>query len=302
MFPLRRAVVAVTTLLVATQLGWATPAWAARGITVTPSTDLIEGQQVTVTGSDFSPNALIGICEGVVSATPSRNDCSYSQKTGRASTSGDFSLSLTALQQFTTLTLGREVHCWVENICVVLAAEIDESSLPDINLIPGTAVYSAPLTFLHVQPDLRIRRLSDDAIRFDDQYLSMIKDEWAVNTTTPPRNFSYAIQVQNDGNVTDALTVRGFDATPRNTVPSPDISVRYFCAWQDVTSQVLSETGFTFPHMPPGAFGKLSLQFLVSANAPVDAKSHQAIAVTSGLAPHTFLEDAIHLGVRVVAP
>jgi hypothetical protein len=183
-----------------------------------------------------------------------------------------------------------------------LAGEIDTSRLPDINLIPGTTVVSAPLTFHHVQPDLRIRRLSDGAIRFDNQYLSMIKSEWAVNTTTAPGSFSYAIQVQNDGNVTDALTVKGGDATPPNTVPSPDIRVRYFSSYQDVTSQVLSGTGFTFPHLQPGAFGSLSVQFLVSANAPVDAKSHQAITVSAGLSPNTFLEDQIHLGVRVVAP
>jgi hypothetical protein len=86
---------------------------------------------VTIAGGGFSPSALVGICEAVVSATPSRRGCGYSQNSGGASTSGDVSLSLTALQQFTPPSLGREVQCWVENICVVLAGEIDTSFLED---------------------------------------------------------------------------------------------------------------------------------------------------------------------------
>src|SRR4029077_19445397 len=95
------------------------------------------------------------------------------------------------------------------------------------------------------------------------------------------------------GDSNDALTVtaRAVQFT------SPHITVRYFSAWHDVTSQVRS-TGFTFANLAPGAFGMMSVQFRTAAGAPVDAKSHQFVVAKS----HGVRVDAMKVGVRVVAP
>jgi hypothetical protein len=182
-------------------------------------------------------------------------------------------------------SLGRTVNCWSES-CVIGAAETSN--------VAGTATYSAPLTFVHVQPDGRIRRLSDSTIFGDDVYNS---DGSSGQTVThaigPGGNWSFAVQVQNDGERTDDITV-----TASPILSSPDITVRYFAGWFNVTSYVTG-AGFTFADVPPGGIRRLPVQFKAGAGAPVDARSHQLVTFTSDTAP---VIDVVRVGVRVVAP
>src|SRR5207247_5015203 len=77
-----RALVAVavlgTSLLVS--VASAAPASAAIAVTVDPSTDLADGQAVTVTGTGFTPNASVGTaeCSPAVAQSRATADCDLS--------------------------------------------------------------------------------------------------------------------------------------------------------------------------------------------------------------------------------
>jgi hypothetical protein len=265
----------------------AIPAYAARSVTVTPSTNLADGQTVTVAGSGWNPAVgEITVCEGI--ATPIGPDCGHSAGV-TLSASGDFLIPFVVHEFEYMPTLDRYVNCATESICVIAAFESSDRA--------ATATYTAPLTsWVHVQPDCRIRRLSDSAIIFDNIYQPARNNtsEWSIQTVTAGTEWSFALQFQNDGTSNDALTVTARAAQ----FASPDVTVRYFWAWHDVTSQVRSVTGFTFVNLAPGAFGAMSVQLKTAAGAPVDAKSHQLVVARS----HGVRVDAMRVGVRVVTP
>ena len=250
----------------------AIPAYAARSLTVTPSTNLADHQAVTVSGSGWDPvGGDIAVCEGIATATGIGVDCGSSFG-APFSASADFLKPFVVSEFEYSASLDRTVNCATENICVIAAFQSNDPA--------ATLTFTAPLTsWVHVQPDCRIRRLSDSAILFDNVYFPARLDtpEWNIHTVTAGTDWSFALQFQNDGDSNDALTV-----TARAVAfTSPDITVRYFWAWHDVTSQLRSPTGFTFANLAPGAFGTMSVQFRTAAGAPVDAKSHQFVVATS---------------------
>ena len=261
-----------------------TPAYAARTLTVTPSTDLVEAQTVSVAGGGFNPSVGVGFCQAIMAATPSQSDCGAPFGTTTSSPSGEISFDYTVRQSMFVPSLGRTVNCWVET-CFIGAAEIND--------IAGTATF-APLTFVHVQPDGRIARLSDGTIFGDDVYnRDGSSGQTVTHTITPGANWSFAVQVQNDGARTDDITV-----TAASIFSSPDVTVRYFAGWFDVTSYVTG-AGFTFGSVPPGGIRRLPVQFRASSGAAIDSRSRQLVTFTSRTAP---VVDAVVVGVRVVAP
>ncbi len=285
----RRAAL-VLAIVLSVQLVSTVPAYAAGSVTVTPSTKLADGQTVTVAGSGWDPAARgsTEVCEGIASATPSVADCGHIAGV-TLSASGGFSVPFVMHESDYIPSLDRFVDCATENICVIAAFESSDEA--------ATTTYTAPLTsWVHVQPDCRIRRLSDSAILFDNVYFAARPDtpEWNIHTVTAGADWSFALQFQNDGDSNDALTVT---ARTADNLRSPDITVRYFSGWQDVTAAV-SGTGFTFGNLAPGAFGTMSVQFRAAAGAPFDAKSHQFVVAKS----HGVRVDAMKVGVRVVAP
>jgi hypothetical protein len=280
---LRRVALAAAICLVLPVIS-STPAYAARTLTVTPSTDLVEAQTVSVTGAGFTPSVGIGFCQAIMSATPSQSDCGTLAGTTTSSTSGEISVQYTVRQSMRVPSLGRTVNCWVET-CFIGAAELND--------IPGTATF-APLTFVHVQPDGQIRRLSDGTIFGNDVYNSDgSSGQTVTHTVAPGAAWSFAVQVQNDGQRTDNITV-----TASPILSSPDITVRYFAGYFDVTSRVTG-AGFTFANVPPGEIRKLQVQFGATSGAAVDARSHQLVTFTAGNAP---VRDAVRVGVRVASP
>ena len=92
---LRGAILLVAVAL-AVPLVWATPAFAQRSLTVTPSTDLVELDSVTIEGAEFNPNAQVGFCQAIEDGSPSQSDCNGGGfGTVGASPSGDFSAQQT---------------------------------------------------------------------------------------------------------------------------------------------------------------------------------------------------------------
>jgi hypothetical protein len=244
----------------------------------------VEAQTVSVAGGGFNPSVVVGFCQAIMDATPDQSDCGAPFGTTTSSPSGEISVQYTVRQSMFVPSLGRTVNCWVET-CFIGAAETAN--------IAGTATF-APLTFVHVQPDGQIRRLSDSTIFGNDVYNSDgSSGQTVTHTVAPGADWSFAVQVQNDGQRTDNITV-----TASPIVSSPDISVRYFAGYFDVTSYVTG-TGFTFANVPPGEIRRLPVRFRASSGALVDARSAQIVTFTAGNAP---VIDKVRVSVRVVAP
>ena len=56
----------------------AAPAWAAPTVSVTPNTNLVHGQTVTVSGSGYGPNQSLAVIQCVQGATDVFDSCSIS--------------------------------------------------------------------------------------------------------------------------------------------------------------------------------------------------------------------------------
>jgi hypothetical protein len=113
--------------LVVGSLSIAVPAEALPGsVTVTPSTGLVDGQTVSVSGSGFTPGASVGWCLGVVTATPSSNNCGTSTiRLGTADAQGGFSGTLQLRRFIFVPSLQRTVDCAnPPDACVIGAAEV----------------------------------------------------------------------------------------------------------------------------------------------------------------------------------
>jgi hypothetical protein len=281
MSAIRRAALGVAICLVLPVVSSA-PASAAPSLTVTPSTDLVDRQIVSVEGGGFHPSVEVGFCQAIMDATPSVEDCGTPFGLTTSSPSGEISFNYSVRQSMGVSSLGRTVNCWVET-CFIGAAETAD--------IAGTATF-APLTFVHVQPDGQIRRLS--AIFGNDVYnIDGADGQTAWHPIAPGADWSFAVQVQNDGQRSENITV---NAGPLSS--SPDINVRYFVGYFDVTSRVTG-AGFTFANVPPGEIRRLPVQFRASSGAPIDALSGQRVTFTAGSAP---VSDVVRVIVRVVAP
>jgi hypothetical protein len=279
---IRRAAFAVAICL-SVPVVWAPPAFAARALTATPNVGLIDGQTVSFTGSGFNPSVDIGFCQAIDDGTPAQEDCGASTGTTTSSPSGDISGQLTVRQSMFVPSLGRTVDCASE-ACFVGAAEISD--------IANTSAF-ASLTFVRIQPDGQIRRLSDSVVFGNDVYGSDGLGQTFTHPVAPGGSWSFAVQVQNDGDRTDDITV-----TAASIGTSPDVSVRYFAGWFDVTALV-NGGGFTFAGVPPGGVRRLPVQFHAVSGAPVDERSRQLVTFTSGTAP---IADSVLVAARVLTP
>ncbi|MDQ1384745.1 MAG: Neocarzinostatin family [Actinomycetota bacterium] len=293
MVALRRAALALAICL-AFPLVSVEPAFAARTLTVTPSTGLREGQVVEVTAVGFTPMVDVRVCQSIMDATPSQSDCSMFSGSAavRSDESGAISAQFDVRQSIYVPSLDRAVDCVVE-ACFIRAGEIRPGAPEDIE---GTTAFSTRLLFLRVQPDCLLQRLSDGQFFGDNVYNDEVSQTWSHGTTAG-NGWSFALRVQNDGDATEDLIVRGL-----TEFSSPVIRVRYFAGWLNVTSYVTGG-GFTFGDVPPGGIRKLVVQFRAAAAASLGARSRQAVRC-QWAAPNgpVEVEDEVHVGVRVVAP
>src|SRR5215471_15897818 len=158
----RRAALLVAVCM-GVQLALPSPAFAAGTVTVTPSTNLANGQTVTVAGSGWTPAApgQTEVCETIASATPNGGDCSGVGVT--LSLSGSFSTPFKVQQTIFVPSLGRTVNCATEKNCVIEAFTSSDFA--------GTVTQTAALTsWVQPRPDGRMRRWSDGAILFNNVY------------------------------------------------------------------------------------------------------------------------------------
>jgi hypothetical protein len=101
----------VGALLLVALVAPVTPAGAATALTVTPDTGLVDLQGITISGSGFRPNSVVGACR------PCRRDDDQRLRRGlriddeRAD--GNFSMLASVQQLMRVPTLGRIVDCRV---------------------------------------------------------------------------------------------------------------------------------------------------------------------------------------------
>jgi len=147
-----RCFIAVAFIAVSVVFG-AAPASAAGSISVTPSTDLHDGDVVSVNGSGWIPNSQVGVCQSVSLQPPSINNCNNG--TGSLLTAdGSGNISTTwSVQRFINVpALGRTVDCADPTApCEIGAADFSD--------IAGTAVF-VTLHFAPLPPQVQVTNAS----------------------------------------------------------------------------------------------------------------------------------------------
>jgi hypothetical protein len=129
-----------------------------RSMTVTPSTGLVD-QVVTITGSGFTPDATVGLCQAVPSGTLGQEDCRLGTlgeepvRLVRADGAGNFSTTYTVRRvSLFSGALAVRIDCAdAAAHCVMAASELSNTFTP----IPGTEVLS-PISFV-AGPFLNLR-------------------------------------------------------------------------------------------------------------------------------------------------
>jgi hypothetical protein len=147
-----RCLVAVAFIGVGVVVG-AAPASAAGSISVTPNTDLHDGDVVSVDGTGWIPDSQVGACQGVSFQPASFNNCNSG--TGSILTadgSGNVSTTLSVQRFINVPALGRTVDCADPSApCVIGAAELND--------IAGTAVF-VTLHFAPLPPQIQVTNAS----------------------------------------------------------------------------------------------------------------------------------------------
>ena len=116
------AVVAVATIGLA-----ATPAGAAPLVSVTPNTALVDGQNVSVAATGYTPGSSLAVIECVVGAT-SESDCDTSTLVfAQADGSGALSTTYGVFRQVFTVNNTSGIDCAPANCTLVVANIVDQS-------------------------------------------------------------------------------------------------------------------------------------------------------------------------------
>jgi Carboxypeptidase regulatory-like domain/Neocarzinostatin family len=124
----------------------ATPsaAQATRSLIVTPDSDLVGGDIVTLQGSGFTPLDTVYFCQGVVDGTPDPGDCGGPIDSTPTDESGDFSATYEVLRFITPPSLGMAIDCAAPSAnCFMGAADF---------FAPGGAAAVASITFAPATP------------------------------------------------------------------------------------------------------------------------------------------------------
>jgi len=139
---------AVLAILVGGAAFTATPAGAqvTPALTVTPDTDLADGDVVLLEGSGFTATGQVGYCQGIFTGTPDPSNCDGWPSTGRIGFSagdaaGEFSAQY-SVRRFISISGVGTIDCAQPSAsCVIGAANVSGVSLVG----PGAFV---PITFI----------------------------------------------------------------------------------------------------------------------------------------------------------
>ncbi len=252
--------------------------------TVTPDTGLLTGDTVTIEGSGYAPNAQVAFCQAHPEGEPDQSDCGKAFEITTTDENGDFSANYQVLRFITRqFAAPDEVDCRAVT-CGIGVAEVDPSP------VPGTVSFQ-PITF-DPEPivDLILKRRSDGQLFFDNVYEPIGSRGFRVHkshTIAAGGTWTYALRIQNDGEVTDDFVV----TAPENFSP---FALRFCVGYFDVTAEVI-DGGLTFADVDPGETLPLAVQFA----APPESTGSAETMVTVRAGAHSLISDTLRLHVFV---
>lgn len=257
-----------------------------RTLVVTPDSDLVSDDAVSLDGSGFNPGP-VGVCELVIDADPGREDCGFVAAFA-ADSNGELSGQFTIRRYLDTRSAGL-VDCAAPSArCGIAAAEIDS----ELNPIPGTTVV-APINLRELaatgRPDILIKNRATGALSGDNFYTTICCNQYRQHSVAVGGKWSYALRVQNDDIVDDDLIVTA----------TPDARVRYFVGYFEITAQV-TNGGFRYTNVGPGDILRVAMQMSGVGLAPGDSYA-VPVTVASGAAPAE-RTDVAWLSVEAVEP
>jgi protocatechuate 3,4-dioxygenase beta subunit len=100
-------VVACAVAIVGTPSG----AQSTRTLSVTPDTDLVDGDVVALHGTGFTPSSTVFFCQGVEEGSPGQEDCGVPFQSATADASGEFDATYTVRRFITPPSVGAEIDC-----------------------------------------------------------------------------------------------------------------------------------------------------------------------------------------------
>jgi hypothetical protein len=259
-----------------------------RTLVVTPDSDLVSGDIVTLEGSGFSSGGPVGVCELVIDADPGREDCGYVASAGSADSNGEFSAQFVIRRYLNTPSAGF-VDCAAPSAtCGMAASEIDSN----LNPIPGTVVV-VPINLREFaatgRPDIIIKNRKTGAFFGDNFYTLICCEQYREHSVEVGGKWSYALRVQNDDIVADDLIVTA----------TPNSRIRYFVGYFDITAQVTSG-GFRYTDVSPGEIRPLAMQMSAVGVNPGDTYA-VPVTVASGAARVERL-DVAWLALKAIEP
>jgi hypothetical protein len=216
----------------------ATPANAAQALSVQPSSSLVDGQTVTVSGTGFDANGTVAVCEGIVSATPSAGDCGSQISFFSTDGSGSFS---------EPYVVRRFIAPGAQNGAVFDCADSqNQCGIGAANFTALTPISVQPITFApqppaHPRSDMIVKNRATQELYGDNFYTTSGAGVQHRQHALVDGHWTFALEVQNDGDVADDLIV----SAPQ--VPG----VQYFYGYYDITSEVTG-AGFPFVGVQPG--------------------------------------------------
>jgi hypothetical protein len=116
---------------------------ATKTLSITPSSNLVDGQSVTIDGHGFSPSTTIYYCEVIVASPPEPSDCGVSYSTTTSDMNGDFSVPYHVHRFITPGTTNTTIDCAQAGANCGIGAS---------DTITAAGAISVPITFAPAPP------------------------------------------------------------------------------------------------------------------------------------------------------
>jgi hypothetical protein len=203
-------------------------AQATPSVTVTPSTGLVGGEEVTLAGTGFPPSSEIGYCQGISTGNPTSSDCAGgSFDTVGADSTGAFSVPLTVDRFIRPASTHTLVDCAQSTASCAIGAQQESPVFgsPIVTPISFTAQPPATFTVKGVVKGPEAQPLANVAVwayKSSDQWVGSIQtvtDATGSYQLTVDPNVPYAIRFGPPAG--SGLIVQWFDGQMRRSSANP---------------------------------------------------------------------------------
>jgi hypothetical protein len=152
MRPTFRIVVLLVVACAVAVVGMPSAAQTTRTLTVTPNTDLVDGDVVALHGTGFTPSATVFFCQAVDDGTPGPDDCGVPFLSVQADSAGEFVANYTVARFMSPSSVGATIDCAQPSANCFIGASDFLVSTPGFAFASITFTPQAP-RMLTVTPD-----------------------------------------------------------------------------------------------------------------------------------------------------